>query len=138
MTLPLVALSVAAPLIAVEGEGVSIFPAAEDFRTQVIERQKGDSTWPFTVSRGILLCTEILGQPVVYFADAFEKDASPPRVALVSVNPFDLGFGNAADGGLVRRELTMEDRIEAMAPLVVIGQRLCSQPKGTNIGPGEL
>ncbi len=122
----------------VETEGMKLLPGVEDFRTQIVEQARGDMNWPFTIKRGILMCAKILGEPAVYFSDAGNENSDVTRVAQVSVNPFDLGIGNLGDGGLVRREMTMEERIKAMAPLLSVGRRLCQQPKGTNVGPGEL
>lgn len=113
-------------------------PEAGDFRLQVIERTGSEAQWPFTIARGNLLCAETLGKPVVYFSDPGEDDDDQVRVVQVSVNPFDLGIGNLGDGGLIKPELTMEQRIEAMGPLMAQGRRLCDQPRGTVIGPGEL
>ncbi len=104
----------------------------------MIERNGKEADWPFSVPRGTLLCATILGQPMVYFSEAAEDHEDQPRVVQVSVNPFDLGIGNLGDGGLIKPELTMEQRIQAMGPLMAQGRRLCDQPRGAAIGPGEL
>ncbi|MBS9722458.1 hypothetical protein JYU29_17325 [Tianweitania sp. BSSL-BM11] len=113
-------------------------PEVSDFRVQVIQRTGSETQWPFTIERGNLLCAKILGQPVVYFSEQAEDENDQVRVAQVSVNPFDLGFGNLGDGGLVKPDMSMKERIAAMGPLLTVGRRLCDQPRGTAIGPGEL
>ena len=132
------AMAVAGPLLVADDGGSTFLPEAGDFRAQVIERTGSEAEWPFTIARGNLLCAKILGQPVVYFSDLETDGNGQVRVAQVSVNPFDLGFGNMGDGGLVKMNLSMEQRIAAMGPLLIVGKRLCQQPRGATIGPGEL
>jgi hypothetical protein len=131
-------MAVSGSLLVVDDQPPTLLPEVGDFRVQVIERTGSEAEWPFTIARGNLLCAEILGQPVVYFSDPAADEDDQIRVVQVSVNPFDLGFGNLADGGLVKPDLSMEQRIKAMGPLLAVGKRLCDQPRGTAIGPGEL
>jgi hypothetical protein len=126
---------VAAPvLLAADERSLFHIPGMEDFRVQSVERSESD--WPFSVDRGQLVCGFMMGERVVFFVEQSEDEDA--RVAQVSVNPFDLGFGNMGDRGLVKSELTLERRIRAMASLLTVGQRLCDQPRGSVIGPGEL
>ena len=47
-------------------------------------------------------------------------------------------FGNLGDGGLMRKGGDIADLIRLMAPFESLGARLCEQPRGTQIGSGEL
>lgn len=126
--------------------GASIVPAGllpdeDDVRVQKIERVEAPEDWPFTVDGGYLACVEGLGQRVVIFmaddtAENFRN--GDVRHVIVSVDPFDLAFGNVMDRELIDPAIPIEDLIRRMAPLVETGKRLCEQEPGVLIGPGEL
>lgn len=76
----------------------------------------------------------------LFYRNAVEDDfdAADLRTVIVSTDPFDLAFGNLGDGGLMRKGGDIADLIRLMAPFESLGARLCEQPRGTQIGPGEL
>jgi hypothetical protein len=131
-------MAVAAPLLVASEKDLFHMPQVDDFRLQVVEKSAGEAGWPFTVDRGKLACAYVLGQRVVYFVEEIAGEGEEARVTQVSVNPFDLSLGPLAKSDLIRADLSLEDRIRGMGPLVTIGMRLCDQPRGTTIGPGEL
>jgi hypothetical protein len=121
------------------------FPRAEDVRMQAIARTDNEKRWPFTVDEGTLLCIWSGGQKVVLFAekapddlDEHEVDDYRPDMVFVSANPFDLTLLNIASRHLIVQVDTLEELIVRMAPFEKLGRRLCDQPRGSAIGPGEL
>lgn len=142
------AIAVAAPLALggaapVTADEKSLFhiPSEDDFRLQRIARTDNEKEWPFTVDEGYLTCAYVVGRPAVYFTEmpvGTDFDGADLRTVIVSTDPFDLAFGNLGDGGLVRKNSSIADLIRLMAPFESLGSRLCDQPRGTNVGPGEL
>jgi hypothetical protein len=123
---------------------VSIFPQPEDVRFQVISKQAGEKDWPFAVETGTLACVPSFGFRVVMFfpysvlkadEEALEEMETRGEPVIVTVDPIQLLFSNAkyfAPG------ITIEDKIRRMGPFVSFGKKLCDQPKGAVVGPGEL
>ena len=143
MTGVVMAAMLSAPVIpAFDERSLFSFPDAEDFRLQVIERLPGETGWPFVPDRGYLLCVFMFGQRTVYFATMPEPGDDPddfePRVIIVSNNPVDLIFANLANRDLVREQADPAALVRAFAPVFAAGKRLCDQPRGEVLGPGEL
>lgn len=122
----------------------SIFPEAEDVRTQKIERQAGETDWPFAVHKGLLMCVKVFGIKHVLFypgePDTYQFDENPmtdPQIAHVTTDPIQLWTDPVADKLLVPG-MSIEEKIRRMAPYVTFGKKLCDQPKGSALGPGEL
>lgn len=107
---------------------------------QKVQRAEREQEWPFTVDEGYLSCAWLLGKPTVYFTDDPGQDADLDeiRVVVVSTDPFDLLLGRFAGRGLIGTQESIETLIHKMAPLKTVGDRLCEQPRGTIVGPGEL
>ena len=133
-------LAMAAPLLVADEKSFFHVPEVEDFRVQKVARADRESEWPFTVDAGYLTCAYVLGESTVYFTDDPQDatDLSDVRVVIVSTNPLDLIVGRLAGDGLIGAETPIEQLIVQMAPFKAIGNRLCAQPRGTSIGPGEL
>lgn len=132
--------AVAAPLMLVDEKSFFHIPGVEDFRVQRVARTDNEREWPFTVGEGYLTCAYLLGQPTVYFTEKPAKDADPRdvRVVVVSTDPLDLMLARFAGQGLIGSMDSMETLIRLVAPFKSMGDRLCDQPRGTQIGPGEL
>lgn len=115
-------------------------PSSEDFRLQRISRTDREREWPFTVDQGYLTCAYVVGRPAVYFTEMPDDDdtASNLRTVIVSVDPLELTFGNLGSGGLIREAASVAALIRLMAPFESLGARLCDQPRGAEIGSGEL
>ena len=123
---------------------VSIFPQPEDVRFQVISKQAGEKEWPFAVETGTLACVPSLGFRVVMFfpysvtmrdEEALEAMESRGAPVIVTVDPIQLLF---SDSKYFAAGMTIEDKIRRMGPYVSFGKKLCDQPKGAIVGPGEL
>jgi hypothetical protein len=122
----------------------SFFPDAEDVRTQKIERQAGESDWPFVEQRGLLMCVRVFGIKHVLFypgePDRYEFGGNlmtDPELAHVTTDPIQLWTDPVAAKLLVPG-MSIEEKIRRMAPYVTFGKKLCDQPKGSTLGPGEL
>ena len=114
-------------------------PTADAFRTQRIDRATNEREWPFSVDSGYLACVWLLGQRTVYFAERLEdEDEAEPRVVVVSNNPLDLAFVNIGSNDLFAPFDGLGELIVRVSPFVSLGRRLCDQPRGSDIGPGEL
>ncbi|PZO73529.1 MAG: hypothetical protein DI629_19845 [Mesorhizobium amorphae] len=111
-------------------------PGQGDFRSQKIARADNEQDWPFTVDEGLLMCAYILGQPTVYFADVASADS--PRLLAISTDPMQLSFGNLGFSELLKDRGDLATLIPRIAPFAQAGSRLCLQPRGTDVGPGEL
>ena len=127
-------------MLANSERGLFHFPMTEDaWRMQRIARTGNEREWPFTIDSGYLLCVWIFGDRVVYFAEPPEEEGDEfPRVVIVSTNPFDLMVANIDRNGLLVPFDGMEQMIGRLGPFVDLGRRLCNQPRGTEVGPGEL
>lgn len=117
------------------------FPASEDaFRIQRIDRTDREKDWPFSVDSGYLACVWLMGARTVYFTERLreEDEDGTPRVVIVSTNPLDLALVNIGSNGLFVPFDGFEKMIARLGPFVGLGKRLCDQPRGSDIGPGEL
>lgn len=129
------------PVVAVGERDLFHMPTQDDFRLQRISRTGNEREWPFTVDEGYLTCAFVVGKPAVYFTELPTNDDiadADLRTVIVSTDPFDIAFGNIGNGGLMRKGPPLADLIRLMAPFESLGARLCDQPRGTQIGPGEL
>jgi hypothetical protein len=133
-------LAVAAPLVLADEKSFLHFPGVDDFRVQKVQRADREDEWPFTVDEGYLTCAYLLGKPTVYFTDNPGEGGAieDMRVVVVSTDPMDLMLARFVGQGLIGSFASMETLIKLMAPLKTVGNRLCDQPRGTIIGPGEL
>lgn len=127
-------------LIPAGERGLFHFPGADSFRTQRVDRTGNEREWPFSVDSGYLLCAWLMGQRTVYFAERLEdeEEEATPRVVIVSSDPLDLAFVNIGSNDLFAPFDGIEQLIVRVAPFVSLGRRLCDQPRGSDIGPGEL
>lgn len=117
------------------------FPSPEDVRLQTIQRSDNERDWPFTIDSGFLACVWSGGQKVVMFMEklsAREAKEGDPDLIFVSTNPFDLTLMNIPNRHLIIQVDTIEELIRRMGPFYDLGKRLCEQPRGSDIGPGEL
>jgi len=135
--------AVAAPFVLADEKGMFHMPDASEVRLQAISRTGNEDEWPFSVPSGILACVWSGGRRVVSFIEQSEDpddehDAPPGRHVIVSANPFELTFLNISSRDLFLPADTVEALIKRVAPFEALGQRLCDQPQGSNIGPGEL
>lgn len=137
-------LAVAAFLPLQGAQASGFLPEPEDFRSQKIARQAGETDWPFVETQGLLMCVRIFGIRHVLFypgrleADDYEGDPiADPKIVHVTTDPIQLWTDPAA-AALLAPDMTIEDKIRRMAPYVILGKKLCDQPKGAVIGPGEL
>lgn len=121
------------------GDEKSFFhlPGDGDFRWQAISRADNETQWPFTVNDGWLSCVYLLGERTAYFIEKTgEKDE--PRAVVISADAFDLSLGNLGKTAIFDRTIGLEELIRRISPFVQTAQRLCDQPRGAEIGPGEL
>lgn len=129
-------------LVAADERSLFHFPGYEDFRTQAIARTDREQEWPFSVDRGYLLCAWVLGQQAVYFAEQMteeqREDDLDPRIVAVTTDPIEIIIGSIGSRDLFAPYRSIEELIVRLAPLVPTGRRLCDQPRGSEIGPGEL
>jgi hypothetical protein len=123
---------------------VSIFPQPEDVRFQVISKQAGEKDWPFAVTTGTLACVPSFGMRVVMFfpysvletdEEALEELQAKGEPMIVTTDPLQLLF---AASEYLKPGMTIEEKIRRMGSYVSFGKKLCDQPKGAVVGPGEL
>jgi hypothetical protein len=131
-------------LAASQAQAGALLPEPEDFRSQKIERQAGETDWPFVEPKGLLMCVKILGIKHVLFhpgeLEEYQFDEDPmvdPAIVYVTTDPIQLWTDPSASEHLVPG-MSIEEKIRRMAPYVTFGKKLCDQPKGAIIGPGEL
>lgn len=142
-TVLVIALAAVLPFSSANASG--FIPEPEDFRTQKVSRQAGESDWPFVATQGVLMCVKIFGLKQVVFYPGelpaqYELDQgliTNPEVVNVTTDPVTLWTDPNAAKQLIPN-LSIEEKIRRMAPYVTLGKKLCDQPKGTQIGPGEL
>lgn len=132
-----------APLVLAGERGMFHIPDMSEVRLQTISRAGYESEWPFSVASGVLACVWSGGRRVVSFVEEHASDGDDPeprqpRHVIVSANPFELTFLNIANRDLFLPVDTVETLIKRVAPFAALGERLCDQPQGTQIGPGEL
>jgi len=114
-------------------------PGVDDFRMQTIERSDNETGWPFTAASGQLLCAYVTGRPTVYFVETLPEGAEvDPRVVVVSTDPLNLAMVNAGKIDMFAPHKDLAELIRLVAPFESLGQRLCDQPRGSDIGRGEL
>jgi hypothetical protein len=136
-------LAVATPVLFGSGErSIFHFPSEGDFRLQYLSRTDNERGWPFSVDDGYLMCVWVMGIRAVYFVeDLPDRDLDggiTGRVVVVSADPLDLAFTNIGSLDLFAPFDSIEQLIVRVAPFERLGERLCDQPRGTEIGPGEL
>lgn len=133
-------LAVMTPLLMANERSLFHFPTTEDaFRLQKIVRSDHEQEWPFAVATGYLACVWLMGDRTVYFTEEPTADVSgDPRTVIVSTNPFDLAFVNLGANDLFAPFDGLQQLVVRLGPFVSLGRRLCDQPRGTEIGPGEL
>lgn len=116
-------------------------PTPEDVRLQTIQRSDNERDWPFTIDSGYLACVWSAGEKVVMFMEklsAREGRERKPDIVFVSTNPFDVTMMNMGNRHLIIQVDTIAELIQRMGPFYDLGKRLCEQPRGSDIGPGEL
>jgi hypothetical protein len=123
---------------------ISIFPQPEDVRFQVISKQAGEKDWPFAVTTGTLACVPSFGFRVVVFFpfpvgmrddDALDEMQAVEEPMIVTTDPLQLLFSSSK---YLVPGMTIEEKIRRMGSYVSFGKKLCDQPKGAVVGPGEL
>ncbi|PWK71761.1 hypothetical protein [Aminobacter sp. AP02] len=135
--------AVVTPLVLAGERGLFHMPDMSEVRLQKISRAGNEGEWPFSVASGTLACVWSGGARVVSFVedpagDGDNPEPQKPRHVIVTVNPFELTFFNIANRDLFLPVDTVEALIKRVAPFAALGERLCDQPQGTQIGPGEL
>jgi len=134
----LAAIAVAVPMVLAGEKDFFNLPDDYEVRVQKVSRADHETNWPFSVDHGALACVWGLGQRLTYFVEDLVETDAKPRVLVLTTNPFDLVFTNMAFRDLFAADQTIEQRIDAVAPLVTVALRLCDQPPGAVIGPAEL
>lgn len=118
-------------------------PNADDARFQEISRVGNEKGWPFTVDKGLLACIYAAGRPLVMFLveDGVELDGLTPkfRSVTVSPDPFEAFLGNMSVNDLIADQGgDTKVRLELFGDFYSLGKRLCEQPRGSFVSPGEL
>ena len=138
MAMSAVALAVATPFVLAGERSFFHIPSEEDFRLQPIERTDNEREWPFTVDKGYLSCVYVRGKPTVYFTITEDVDEGAAGTVVVSTDPIELVFVNIGRQGVFAPTSGLAELIKKVAPFENLGRRLCEQPRGTVVGPGEL
>ena len=105
----------------------NLVPGVEDFRLQEIRRAASEGEWPFQAESGTLACTEVLGEPQVYFIPAGRDDLDR------SMSIINLGMSD-----VLAPYDTFEQLLARLVPFVTMGQRLCDQEPGSVVPASEL
>jgi hypothetical protein len=118
-------------------------PDPSEVRLQTVTRNGGEKDWPFSVEAGQLACVWSIGQRQVFFLEgrpaSLDADTEfSPRMVILSIDPFQLTFGNMASRSLFAPMADVADLVRRVAPFIAIGERLCDQPPGANVRSGEL
>lgn len=115
-------------------------PSVEDVRQQRIARTDNEHDWPFAVDEAYLSCVYVMGEPTVYMTWLPDgaTDADEARTVVVSTDPLDLMIVNIGSNDLFAPFADAGELIRRLAPFESLGHRLCEQPRGSSIGPGEL
>ena len=137
------ALAIAASLVLAGERSFFHLPSEEEVRIQTITRTDNEQDWPFSVDAGSLTCVWSAGTPVVMFFEQARDDFAESydtalRGVLLSINPLELTIGNIANSDLFAPAESVEERLRAVAPFVMLGSRLCEQPPGAQLRRGEL
>jgi len=138
MAVSAVSLAVAAPFVLAGERSFFHLPSEEDFRIQSIERADNEREWPFIADKGYLSCVYIMGKPTVYFTILEDVDDGAAGTAVVSTDPLQLVFSNFGRQGVFAPTSGLAELIQKVAPFESLGRRLCDQPRGTVVRPGEL
>lgn len=138
MTMSAVSLAVAAPFVLAGERSYFHLPSEEDFRIQSIERADNEREWPFTAEKGYLSCVYVTGKPTVYFTVTKDVDDGAAGTVVVSTDPIQLVFVNIGRQGVYAPISDLAELIRKVAPFESLGRRLCDQPRGTVVRPGEL
>jgi hypothetical protein len=120
-------------------------PQPEDFRQQKISRSSGETDWPFADNAGTLACVFVMGirqviffpSSVIYQAETFGGPVSQDDILNVTTDPIVL-FSQLGKDEHFAPGMTIEEKIRRLGPYVTLGKKLCDQPKGAVVGPGEL
>lgn len=130
--------AVALPLLFASERDFFHFPSEDEVRVQSISRTDNESDWPFSVPSGKLACLWTTGKPLAIFVEDVPEDEPQGRHVILSVDPIELTVLNIGNGTLFAPVDSVEELIRRVGPYVVVGERLCDQPPGTVLGPGEL
>jgi hypothetical protein len=122
-----------------------LLPGPEDVRQQKISRSAAETGWPFAEDSGTLACVFVLGirqvifipSSATYQAQTFGIDVPQGDVLNVTTDPLLLLSQFGKDEHFAPG-MKIEDKIRRLGPYVTLGKKLCDQPKGTIVGPGEL
>ncbi|MEM8540576.1 MAG: hypothetical protein AAGF25_06435 [Pseudomonadota bacterium] len=130
-------------VVQAQEKGLFYLPKADDARFQKISRVGNEQGWPFTVDEGLLSCIYAAGRPLVMFLveDGLEADNVTPKLRSVTVSPdpFEAFLGNIGVNDLIADEGGNNKlRLELFSDFYEIGKRLCEQPRGSYLSPGEL
>lgn len=125
---------------------VEPMPGFLDVRMQLIARQDNPDRWPFAADAGALACVRAIGNEVVVFmpdpkladdADAALDAFADDKAFLVTANPITL-YAMGDKNGYLKPDLTIEDKIKRLGPLVTMGKALCKQMRSAADGASDL
>lgn len=140
MAMAVSAAATAGVVLASDERDLFAMPSQDDFRLQEIERQPGETDWPFASERGMLACAFVAGRRQGYFVPLDDEGAvadETPGVPL-SGNPVEmLTFYLMMRDAFVRIDNPAE-LVQRVAPLADTAKRLCDQPRGTDVPRGDL
>jgi hypothetical protein len=133
-------LAAAAPLVLAGERSLFHLPSPDEVRMQPVERTDNEAGWPFSVDSGHLSCVWSAGQRLVFFfaETPGEGGEGEPRGVILSMDPVQLTLMNVANRDLFAPSADVAERIRQVAPFHALGQRLCDQPPGAQVGHGEL
>lgn len=129
------------------GVSLAVTPVADDkgiwgfdgFRFQKIQKMAGEKEWPFTASKGTMVCIMMGVQPTVYFIpDEEEGGEDLSRAFLISENVMMMSMVNMGMTGILLPYDNFEQLIMRISPYVETGRKLCKQPVGTLLPETEL
>ncbi|NTJ44057.1 hypothetical protein G6L28_15760 [Agrobacterium larrymoorei] len=133
MPAALLASSFAASTLPAEG----LVPGASDFRVQKLERAQGETNWPFTARKGLLMCVPSLSNKLVYFVPENDRGENEYPVNIDS-NAMSMAMVNIGRGGAFRPFADFEELMNRLSPYITMGKRLCDQPAGTVVPESSL
>lgn len=112
----------------------SIIPEPDDFRFQSIRKAAGEQNWPFVAESGMLGCTKMLGERVVYFIPGEDTE----RAYNIDINLFAMSVANVGITDVLAPYEDSAQLLYRLVPFVTMGQRLCDQEPGTLVTEPEL
>ena len=112
----------------------SIIPEPDDFRLQTIRKAAGERNWPFVAQSGMLACTKMLGERVVYFI----PDENMEHAYNIDINLFAMSVANIGITDVLAPYEDSAQLLYRLVPFVTMGQRLCDQEPGTLVTEPEL